>query len=226
MDDLSQMAISSALAGDWETAIKINKQILSTENENIDVLNRLARAYAETGDLQKAQRYAEKVLKLEPNNSIAQKSLAKWQLTKKAGLNTKRVLSPQAFLEEPGKTKTVSLINLGDKQTIMSLSCGDCLELALHPHSISLSTQEGEYIGKLPDDISHQLKKLMEFGNQYLCLVKGADSKEVKVFIRETHRGESIKHISSFSPEKIQYVAFASPDLVHGKEPIAQESDI
>lgn len=218
MDDLSHQAIAAALSCDWEKAIVLNNLILDSEPENIDALNRLARGYAEMGQLPKARECAEKVLQIDPLNNIALKSLAKWNLLKATKPNGTRILSPKAFLEEAGKTKTVTLINVSDPQTLLSLTCGDCLLMQIHQHNISVVSSENQYIGKLPDDLSHRLKKLIEHGNEYLCLVKNTTAKEAKIFIKETKRGEDVKHISSFSAEKIQYVAFTAPELVHKRK--------
>lgn len=218
MEDLSHQAIAAALSGDWEKAVSLNKKIVETEHENIDALNRLARAYAELGETSKALESARNVLKIDPHNSIALKASEKWSVVKTNKTSGPRMLSPKAFLEEAGKTKTVHLINVTDPQTLLSLDCGDCLELQVHPHNISVVSSDNQYIGKLPDDLSHRLKKLIENGNEYLCLVKNSSSREVKVFIKETKRGETVKHIASFSAEKIQYVAFTDPSLIHSQK--------
>ena len=70
-EDLAQKAVAAALAGDWKEAEKINKQILKGDKSDVDALNRLARAYAEQGNLKKAKETAQKVLKINTFNQIA-----------------------------------------------------------------------------------------------------------------------------------------------------------
>lgn len=218
MEDLSQLAIAAAMNGNWEKAVELNLAILKQEAENIGALNRLALAYAELGNTRKACESAKKVLRLHPDNPIAQRSLEKWVVVKNGRKGNTRVLSPKAFLEEPGKTKNVILINLSDAQTLLSLNCGDCLQLTVHPHSISVTLEDGQYIGRIPDDLSHRLRKLIAHGNQYSCLVKTANAREVKIFLREIKRSPQVAHIPSFTTEKIQYVAFIAPELVHNQK--------
>lgn len=217
--DLAQQAISAALKAQWEEAVKLNKLILKEDKDNVDALSRLARAYAELGKITKAKETAKKVLKLDPLNPIATKSLEKWRGLKKGERNNLRPVSAQDFLEEPGKTKVVSLLHLGDvKNVISKLDAGDEVRLNPRSHRVSVTTLDGKYIGRLPDDLSARLKKLIRHGNKYQTLIKSAGPNEVKVFIRETKRAKSLADIPSFSGEKINYISFTPPELVHEKQ--------
>lgn len=217
--DLAQQAITSALHGDWEEAVKLNKKIIKNEGKDIDALNRLARAFSELGKYKKAIKTSEKVLKIDPFNSIAQKSIKKWQEakdTKKKNI-TKKHLSPQSFLEESGKTKIVPLMHLGDSKIIAQLDSGDEVEIKTHSHRIGVFTEDNKYIGRLPDDLSARLRKLIKYGNRYQIFIKSINEDEVKVFIKETRRGKNLQDIPSFSSEKIDYISFTPPELVHKK---------
>lgn len=216
--DLAQNAVSEAIAGNWEKALSINKLILKGKPKDVDALNRLARAYAELGNLQKARTTAKKVTKIDPFNPIALKSVEKWKGLKRGETLTSGPASARAFLEEPGKTKIVSLIHLGDDKVIAKLDSGDEVKFNPRSHRISILSADGKYIGRLADDLSARLKKLMGLGNEYHAYVKSADSKEVKIFLRETKRVKKLADIPSFSTEKIDYVSFAPPELVHKKE--------
>ena len=216
-DTLTQQAVASALSGDWRKAHDLNKLILKESPNDVDALNRLARAHAELGDLEKARKTAKKVLKIDEFNTIAKKSLKKWKGLKKGDTITSGPSSAKAFLEEPGKTKIVALIHVGDSKNIAKLDSGDEVKLNPAGHRISVCTQGGKYIGRIPDDISARLKKLIKYGNLYKIFIKSADNKSVKVFIRETHRSEKLADIPSFSSEKIEYISFTPPELVHKK---------
>jgi len=63
--DLAQEAINAALNEDWKKAILINTSIIKIEPTDVDALNRLARAYAETGNTVKAKIITKKVLKID-----------------------------------------------------------------------------------------------------------------------------------------------------------------
>ncbi len=224
----AQEAVSAALSGDWDKAIKINKTILIDEPRDIEALNRLARAYSEKGNFKKAKLIAKKVLKIDPFNSIATKCFQKWSAAS-TGASDKSPQSsndPKTYLEEPGKTKITALLHLGDANTLATLWTGDALKLNAFKHRVSVTTISGKYVGILTDDLSARLRKLIKSGNKYEVLVKSVEPESVKVFIRELVRSEALSDTPSFPPEKIDYVSFTPPELVHKKEPITSDEDL
>lgn len=224
-DSLAQHAISAALSGNWEKALEINKTILKGNPDDIDALNRLSRAHAELGDLAKARKTAKKVLCLDPFNTIATKSLEKWKGLKKGETYTSKPSSARMFLEEPGKTKILSLLHPGSSRMLAKLDSGDEVKLNSHSHRVSVISLDGKYIGRLPDDLSARLKKLMRYGNKYRVFIKSIDKSKVKVFIRETKRVKKLTDIPSFSTEKVDYVSFTPPELVHKKGEVLTEEE-
>jgi hypothetical protein len=217
--DLAQIAISEALTGNWKKALAINKDILKVSPKDVDALNRLARCFAELGEIEQAKKIAAKALKIDPFNTIAAKVLIKWN---NAG-NDKTIcgnsIANETFLEDPGKTKILSLLFLGDSSLISKLDSGDEVKLDSHAHRVSVVTAEGKYIGRLPDDISAKLRKLLDAGNEYQVLIKSIEPEDVKIFIRETKRAKKFNNISSFASEKINYISFTPPELVRKKSP-------
>src|SRR3989344_7929245 len=211
--NLAQEAISKALAGDWKKALKINKIILTETPNDVDALNRTARAYVELGNLDKARKTSQKVLKLDPFNSIASKALEKWKSLKKGDTYISKPTHPQFFLEEPGKTKVVSLMHLGSTKVLAKLDSGDEVQFNTHSHRVSIITDDGKYIGRLPDDLSARLKKLIEYGNEYKVFIKSIDKNDTKVFIREVSRAKKLSDIPSFTSERIDYISFTPPEL-------------
>lgn len=220
--DLAQKAVFDAIKGNWQEALELNKTILKANPNDVDALNRIARAHAELGNLSSAKKSAQKVLRLDPYNTIALKSLTKWKTLKKGATSLSGPTSPQVFLEEPGKTKIVSLLHLASSETIAKLDAGDELKINTHAHRISLTTWEGAYIGRLSDDLSARLHKLIKYDNEYQAFVKSADKKDVRVLIREIKRSPKMANIPSFSTEKVDYISFTSPDLVHKKSAAPQ----
>lgn len=209
-EDAAQKAVSAALSGKWKEAVKLNRLILKENPRNVEALNRLARALAETGDTKKAKEYSKKVLDVDPLNPIAQRCLKKWsQLNKGAGRESASA-TPSTFLEEPGKTKMVALIHLGDQRIIASLDSGDEINLDTHKRRVSVSTIEGEYVGRLTDDLSARLRELIRHGNEYKAFIKSVQTEEkneVTVFIKETKRVAKLSDIPSFTAEKIDFVS-------------------
>jgi tetratricopeptide (TPR) repeat protein len=220
---LTSQAINLALAGDWKEASKVNKQLLAENPNDLDALNRLARCYSELGNVSLAVSTSQKVLKIDPENSIAQKCLYKWKkITHKKF--AQKELKTESFLEESGKTKIVRLLNPGDGNIFANLNSGDEVNLHAYAHKVSVTSMDGKYIGRLPDDVAARLRNLLKQGAKYQTLIKSVDSKNVSIFIKEL---ENKTGVTSFPPEKMDYVTFAPPELVHRDLPeIANAEEI
>lgn len=225
-ESLAQKAIEQALKGNWEEALKTNLQIVKLTPNDIEALNRLARAYAETGNLQKAKSTAEKVLKIDSVNTIALKSLEKWKSLKKTDKLMSSDISSDTFLEEPGKTKIVTLLHTGDTDCLAKLSPGEKVKFLPHAHRVSVVSADGKYVGRLPDDLAARLRKLIKLGNEYQVLIKSVENKEAKVFIRESFKSKDAKDLPSFPAEKIEYISFTPPELVHKDGPVSSLEDL
>ncbi|MBI2590580.1 MAG: tetratricopeptide repeat protein [Candidatus Blackburnbacteria bacterium] len=223
MNELAQRAVQAALKGNWAEAKSLNESILTVSEKDKDALCRLARAYQELGKNTKALSTYKKVLSLDPYNSIAQKAVDRLERIGKNSTpnnNHTPTTSASSFLEEPGKTKTVTLIHLGAPDVLTSLAIGQSVRLDTHAHRVNVETLSGEFIGRLPDDLAHRILTLSRAGNEYDVLVKSATTQQVKTFIRESKRGTNVSDIPSFPiSEKPDYVAFTPPDLIHEERP-------
>jgi len=127
--DLSQQAIDFALSGNWKEAIKVNLVLLKDNSKDIDTLNRLGRAYLETGQKSKSEETYKKVLRLDKFNSIAAKNLGLLKTSRIS--HQSKTFSAQAmplFLEEPGRTRTVSLVDPSDKRVAEHYCPGGAVE--------------------------------------------------------------------------------------------------
>lgn len=222
--DLTQQAISAALTGNWKEAVKINLAILKKSPRDVDTLNRLAHAYLETGFKTKSGEISKKVLRVDKFNTIASKSLdvlkdVKIDRSKKPKLQNTPGSSISMFLEEPGITKTVSLINLGEEKIVRSIRPGNPVKIAARGHNVAIVSVANQYLGRLPDDLASRLRPLINEGNVYSCWIRSTTN-GVKVFIRETYRCPKFRHIPSFPlTEKLAYAAFTPPELVHEEKP-------
>lgn len=222
---LAQQAINFALIGNWKSARDTNKKILEDSPNDIDALNRLAKSYYELGNVTAAKTMIKKTLKLDPYNLIALKCQEKWKNVKKADKNNSKQMSTEVFLEEPGKTKIIRLIHPCDKAALAKLDCGDSVYENLKGQRITIATETDSYVGKLPDDISIRLKKLIKMGYKYAFTIKSITNNEIKVFIRETSRPDKFTKQPSFSSEKIDYNPYTAPELVHDKPTITEGED-
>lgn len=205
---LTQMAINAALNSNWSEAAKINQQILNLEENNIEAMNRLAKAFLCEGNIEKAQKTYKKVLELDAYNIIARKNMDKISKLVTANGNGKsnghrvtetvHINLTTVFLTEPGKTKTINLLNLASPAVLASLNCGDRLTIQPKKHSITIATQEGIYLGVLPDDLSFKMLGLISGGNKYEAFVKFATTKALTIFLREVERSSRFANQPSF----------------------------
>lgn len=199
---LHQQAIDAALDSKWELALKLNRQIIKLDPQNVDALNRLAKAEMELGRVNQAKKYYSEVLKIDPYNPIALKNLKIMKSFKSNGPscmpNVQGRLSPSLFLQEPGKTKMVSLLKVAEPQKLSQAFCGMRVEMAIKNRKITVVDTGGNYLGVLPDDISHHLLRLAKGGNKYELFVKSIRVNSLSVIIKETFRSKKFKNQPSF----------------------------
>lgn len=188
-------AIQAALLGDWAKAIQINQDLLNENPSDIDTLNRLAFAQASQGMTKEAKATYQKVLNLDARNPIATKNLKR--LSSLGSGNTPAPMN-NIFIEEPGKTKVVDLINLADSKVLIPLRFGEKLTLSVKRMKIFVSDRNKQYIGSLPDDLGKRLMVFLEGGNQYEAYVKTVDAHRVTVLIKEIVRASQFKNQQSF----------------------------
>lgn len=204
-------AIDAALESRWQDALKLNKQIIKLDPQNIEALNRQAKAYIELGKSNLAKKCYSEVLKLDPYNPIASKNLKiikSFKSTKQPlHTNGQFKLSPSLFLQEPGKTKVVNLLNVAEPQKLSQTFCGMKVYMALKNRRITIVDANGDYLGVLPDDISHHLIRLLKGGNKYELFIKSIRVNALAVLIRETFRSKRFKNQPSF----LEYSAQSFP---------------
>jgi len=198
---IQNRAIKAAQEERWDDAVSLNKQVLKIDDKNTSALNRLGFAYMQSGDHEKAQKTYNTVLKIDRTNSVAKKYLALVEKAKqKKPVKLPKALKHSDFIDEPGKTKSVTLVRLPEIDVIEDLSVG--AECVLHFTKTRISVKcDGIYIGTLPDDICARLLPLLEAGNEYTAKVQSLKNGTVRIFLREVSRAESMAHMVSFPSE-------------------------
>lgn len=202
MTSIKDEAIKAMLLGNWQNATSLNKTLLKENPNDIDTLNRLAYAFTVLGKLKDAKSTYNRVLKLDTLNQIALRNIKRlsevgFRKALKNKSNNYKTLN-HAFLEETGKTKIITLINLAQPKVITMLSAGQSLLICIKRSKIFIQDQNKQYIGVLPDDIGKRLIKLMKGGNEYDSYVKFANSHNVTIFIKEAKRASRYKDFPSF----------------------------
>ena len=198
MKTTSNQAIQATLSGDWQMAVTLNKSLIEENPSDVEALNRMALAYTVLGKNKSAKGTYEKVLEIDPLNSIALKNLKKIKAdSSKSGDNFTIIQVNNIFIEETGKTKVVDLINLAQAEILSTLQTGQSVDMSVKRLKIFIS-QGKKYIGVLPDDIGKRLIKFIRGGNKYEAFVKSANHQGVTIFIRELKKSSKFKDQPSF----------------------------
>lgn len=196
-----RLAITATLEGRWEDAIRANLEILASSPHDTAALNRLGIAYLKTKQPSNAKKTFQKVLSLDPFNSIAKTNLKKASSKFSNDYDNTLLLSNHtfSFIEEPGKSKVIHLANLGEPNVIATLYTGLKVELKIAARKVKIATAKEKYIGSLPDDVSIHLIRLIKAGYKYQTLIKSADTTSVQVYIKEIKNSKRLKGIPSFT---------------------------
>ncbi len=80
----------------------------------------------------------------------------------------------------------------------------------LSGHRVSITTIDGKYVGRLPDDVGLKLKKLSQMGNEYTIHVKSNADGKVIVFIRQIKTSKELEDFVTFPSENVTLSAFGN----------------
>lgn len=218
-------AVAAALRNDWDLAVKLNTAILKECPEDVDCLNRLGKAHLELGDNKKACLLFKKVLKISRFDPIATKNLVRAQqnpakkASKNGHSNNGNSSTPVAFLEEPGKTKIIALVNVAPANVLLNLNYADKIIITTKRHTVMATDQDGKYLGAFPDDLGHRLLVLTKGGNEYEAFVKGVSKNSITVFVRESVRAKKFHDTPSFAANGNDYLSYVREDTLAVHEP-------
>lgn len=236
MDDLSpslnihHQAIDAALESRWNDALKLNKQIIKLDPQNIEALNRLARAYMELGRFNLAKKYYTETLKYDSYNPIALKNLKIIKAFRVNGhpqpLNGQEKLSSALFLQEPGKSKIVNLLKVAEPQKLSQAFCGMQVGIVVKNRKIIIVDLGSSYLGVLPDDICHLLIRLLRGGNKYEFFIKSIRVNGLSVLIKETFRSKRFKNHPSFLESTTLQHATEMITLLDGESEEESEEEV
>lgn len=202
-----QQAIDAAINLQWETAISLNNKIIGEDKKNIGAYLRLGFAYLQIKNIAEAKKYYQKALKVQPKNHVALENIERIKAIEgRASSHFKKErtqLNPTLFLEMPGRTKTISLVNLGQKKDIATISVGQEVYLRSKSRKVEVRTRSGVYLGCFPDDLSRRLLFFLKAKSEYTAFIQESSVTRVVVFLKEESKGSRVKHLTSF-PSNIQ----------------------
>lgn len=200
---LEKKSIKQALNQDWINAIASNREILKNIPEDINTLNRLAKALIEIGEISEAKIIIRQILSLDCFNTVAKNNLERLKsISKSSSPNTTICTNHICFIEEPGKTLVVNLVNLGNPNITSKLAIGQEIQLKPTGRKIKVITNKNQYIGSLPDDLGLSLIHFLKLGNKYQTFIKSCNCRQITVFIKEVKKSSRAKGMDSFPKTK------------------------
>src|SRR6202162_1136896 len=203
-------AVQLAIAGKWDEAAKLNRQIVEEFGADEETQNRLGKALSELGKLKDAKAAYEAALKLNPMNSIAKKNAARINplLHQKEGLKVGGTrVDLNLFVEEMGKT-IITALEGASPDICSKVAAGDVAELKIDDDGIVAETSRGVRLGTLEAKMARRLIKFMRGGNRYQGAVTGCDGSTVKLIVRETYQDPKFAGKPSFPMRRKREVEF------------------
>lgn len=239
LDPQIQEAIDAALNNNWDNALRLNQELVEKYPSDVETINRLARALAEIGKFGQSKKFYQKVLHIDPYNSIAQKNLKRLSAVKKGYLKTNQTttnIKGDTFLEESGKTETSTLEDTAMPSVLAGLRTGDRVNMTPHRNNITIITANGQRVGRIEDSLAKNIAQNLRAGSRFEAFIKstslhnapvGKGNSTVEIFIREIHRSRKITSspFSSKSSSFTPYVREGALNLLSNQAPVPTEAD-
>jgi tetratricopeptide (TPR) repeat protein len=199
-----------AIAGHWDEALELNQFILDNFGPDDTAQNRLGKALTELGRLADAKAAYEASLKINPQNTVAQKNSSKLDVLlqhKGSHRGGPSRVDLNLFVEEMGKTATASLKAV-DGDVCSKVQAGDVAELRVNGDGIEVDTVRGIRLGTLEAKLARRLIKFIQGGNRYQAGVTSCEGSTVKLIVRETYQDAKFQGKPSFPIVRKREVEF------------------
>lgn len=198
VNSLIKSAIREASNNNWEKAKKLNLVILNISKNNIETLNRLGISYMKLSDKVNATKCFKNVLKISPNNVIAQKNLNKLQLNlPEITINLSKIDSTN-LINETGKSIHLKC-DIKNSKKILNLGIDTGSKLTIRNEKDSIGIYKGNSkIHIIDNSIAKRISNLINLGNEYTCTVLGVSENSININIKETSKSKKTMQIISF----------------------------
>lgn len=190
----TELAISLAMRNRWEEALLANRSIVELYPEEVEAYNRMGKALTELGRYEEAAKAYRQALVLDPNNTIAQRNLARLSQAPKAErvpVDKRDALDPRLFIEETGKTGFTELVNPAAREVLARISAGDRVELQVSGKDLILTNPQGEYLGQVEPRLALRLINLIKGGNRYAAAITNLGHGTSRIIIKEIYQDPS-----------------------------------
>ena len=204
---VTKQAVASAMQGNWQESIALNKQIIENFPNDVEAYNRLGKAYMELGEFAQAKEAYAQALQLDQYNLIARKNLQRLARLGEGAVDLKggsHKAEPQLFLEETGKAAVLSLYQLTPSEILVKMVAGDKVYLKVRNSSLAIENGGGEFLGLVPPKHAQRLVKLMQGGNKYTAAIVSSSENSLSVIIREIYQAPSQMGQASFPSRRLE----------------------
>ncbi len=194
---LAEDAHKRAVAGDWEGAAEINRQILGASPRDVEAMNRLGKALVEIGDLDQAIEVYRQALSFDSSNVIAQRNAGRLEqlISAKAAdvpaataaHRSGNAVQASVFVEEVGKTFVTDLVRPTVDAILTQLAPADDVDLQIEDKNVAVYDQHGNRLGQLEPKIAQRMVRLMESGNRFKGYVVALTGVTARIILREIY---------------------------------------
>ena len=198
VNSLIKSAIREASNNNWKKAKKLNLVILNISKNNIETLNRLGISYMKLSDKVNATKCFKNVLKISPNNVIAQKNLNKLQLNlPEITINLSKIDSAN-LINETGKSIHLKC-DIKNSKKILNQGIDTGSKLTIRNEKDSIGIYKGNSkIHIIDNSIAKRISNLINLGNEYICTVLGVSENSININIKEISKSKKTMQIISF----------------------------
>ena len=198
VNSLIKSAIREASNNNWQKAKKLNLLILNISNNNIETLNRLGISYMKLSDKVNATKCFKYVLKISPNNMIAQKNLNKLQLNlPEITINLSKIDTAN-LVNETGKSIHLKC-DIKNSKKILNQGIDTGSKLTIRNEKDSIGIYKGNSkILIIENNIAKRISNLINLGNEYSCTVLGVSEYSININIKEKFKSIEAMQIISF----------------------------
>ena len=198
VNSLVKSAIREATNNNWEKAKKLNLAILNITKNNIETLNRLGISYMKLLDKKNATKCFQYVLKISPNNMIAQKNINKLQLNLSKKKKSVDRIDTSNLVNETGKSINLKC-NITNSKKILNQGIDTGSKLTIKNEKTSIGIYKGNSkILLIENNIAKRISNLINLGNEYTCTVLGVSENSVNINIKEISKSNKTNQIISF----------------------------
>ena len=198
LNSLIKSAIREASNNNWEKAKKLNLVILNISKNNIETLNRLGISYMKLSDKVNATKCFKYVLKISPNNMIAQKNLNKLKLNlPEITINLSKIDTAN-LVNETGKSIHLKC-DIKNSKKILNQGIDTGSKLTIRNEKDAIGIYKGNSkIHIIDNSIAKRISNLINLGNEYTCTVLGVSENSININIKETSKSKQAMQIISF----------------------------